>query len=317
MRLTMFCAALVVAFSALVAPAYASILGVAGDFNGFVFGNLSATGGDTEGRLAVGGNMFAEFYSVASGGIGPAVPYVSPPNDHLVVGGNLDAPGNWQVFNGNAVYGGTLIADPDTICASCSTKPGNPVDFGAVQADLLAKSAYWASLPTNASMLHEYSTLTLTATNAGLNVFNVPESLWESTNTKLIVNPNPNATLLINILGTNISQSGGLFYNGTQTPSTAHGKVLFNYADATLLNIANMGVLGSVLAPKAHLALTSGGINGVGIAASAQQTWGGEFHNFTFTGDLPNSTPAPEPTTAMIFAVGALCGLGVYRRRDC
>src|SRR5262245_55905013 len=190
MRTFMVCAAIVAALAVRVAPAQASILGVAGDFNGFVFGNLSATGGDTEGRLAVGGDMFAQFYSVAGGGLGPAVPYVSPPNDHLVVGGNLNAPGQWQVFNGNAVYGTSLTAAPGTLCPGCNTHQGTPVDFAAAQADLTAKSNYWSTFATNASVVFDgYSTLTLTATQAGLNVFNVSESVWENTSSKLIVNP--------------------------------------------------------------------------------------------------------------------------------
>ena len=108
MRFSMLCAALAVALSALVAPAHASILGVAGEFNGFVFGNLTSHGQDTEGRLAVGGNLVASSYAVGSGGIGPAVPITNPRTDVLVVGGDLNAQTNWQVFNGNAVWGTSI-----------------------------------------------------------------------------------------------------------------------------------------------------------------------------------------------------------------
>lgn len=314
MRLVMVCAALAAALVFHSAPARASILGVAGEFNGFVFGNLSSAGQDTEGRLAVGGNFFASNYGVGSGGVGPAVPITNPRTDVLVVGGNLNAQGGWQVFNGNAVYGTSLTAAPTTPWGV--TYQGTPVDFAAVQADLLAKSSAWSALTPNASVVFDgYSTVTLTATNAGLNVFNVSEAVWEATSTKQIVNPFPNATLLINIAGTDVSQFGGLFYNGTQTPSTAHGKVLFNYYDATTLTNNHIGILGSVLAPKAALTLNGGGVNGNGIAASVLQQSGGEFHNFAFTGDIPFAPPVPEPTTAAIFGIGATLALVASRRR--
>ncbi len=315
MRFSIICAAMAVALLFQIAPSHASILGVAGDFNGFVFGNLTSAGQDTEGRLAVGGNFTASNYAVGSGGIGPAVPITNPRTDVLVVGGDMNAIGLWQVFNGNAVWGTSLTAAPTT--ANGITYQGTPVDFAAAQVDLLAKSAYWATLPTNASVVYDgYSTLTLTATNPGLNVFNVPENFWEVTSNKVILNPNPNATLLINILGTDISQANGMSYNGSSSPSSAHSNVLFNYADATTLNISSMAVLGSVLAPQAALTISGGGINGNGIAASAHQQNGGEFHNFAFTGDLPYVNPAPEPTSLVIVGGLMLIGTLAGRRRS-
>ncbi|MGD9635957.1 MAG: choice-of-anchor A family protein, partial [Pirellulales bacterium] len=193
---------------------------------------------------------------------------------------------------------------------------GTPVDFAAAAVDLVAKSSYWSTLATNASVVFDgYSTVTLTATNPGLNVFNVTEAVWEATSNKQIVNPYPNATLLINIAGTDVSQFGGLSYNGSQSPSTAHGNVFYNYYQATMLTNNNIGILGSVLAPQAALTLNGGGINGNGIAASVLQQSGGEFHNFKFTGDLPYNPPVPEPGTATIFAVGAAIALADGGRR--
>lgn len=320
MRLRNLCAmaAAIVAAFGLSTDVSASVLGVAGGFNGFVFGNLSAEGGDTEGRLAVGGDFFAKWYAVGSGGIGPIVPLTTPPTDNLVVGGDLNAEGKWQVFNGNAVYGDALIAAPTT--PNGVTKQGTPVDFATAKADLTAKSEFWGSLATNASVVYDgYSTLTLTATNPGLNVFNVSEAYWEMTTSKQIVNPFPNATLLINIAGVNVTQSGGLSYNGSGSPSNAHSKVLFNYSDALTLDSSNIAILGSVLAPYANLTLSGGGINGNGIANNVVQRWGGEFHNFAFTGDLPTPGPDPEPTStpepsSAVIGV-ALCAMGTFAAR--
>jgi hypothetical protein len=113
MRLHSLCApALAVALAlGLSASAPAANLGTANAFNGFVFGNLTSHGQDTEGRLAVGGNFTASSYGVGSGGVGPAVPLTNPRTDVLVVGGDMNAQGGWQVFNGNAVWGTHRRAD--------------------------------------------------------------------------------------------------------------------------------------------------------------------------------------------------------------
>ena len=315
MRLSYLCAmaaAIALAFG-LSVDARAANLGAANAFNGFIFGNLTSAGQDTEGRLAVGGNFTASNYGVGSGGVGPAVPITNPRTDVLVVGGDMNAQGGWQVFNGNAVWGTSLTAAPTTL--NGITYQGNPVNFAAAQADLTAKSTAWGALPTNASVVFDgFSTLDLTTTNAGLNVFNVTESVWESTSNKRIFNAFPNATMLINILGTNVTQFGGMSYNNNGGPSAAHSGVLFNFPQATVVQTNNIAMLGSVLAPYAALTINGGGINGVGIAASAHQQSGGEFHNFTFTGDIPYN-PVPEPASLALAGLG-LAAIAVKRRQS-
>src|SRR6185295_12199182 len=56
-------------------------LGTAGGFNLFVLGNLTQSGSDTEGRMAVGGNATLASYSVGA--------RLTGASDVLVVGGNL------------------------------------------------------------------------------------------------------------------------------------------------------------------------------------------------------------------------------------
>ncbi len=201
-----------------------------------------------------------------------------------------------------------------------NTHFGNPVDFAAAEADLLAKSDYWAALPANGTSELKWGTvLELIGTNPVLNVFNVAEFDWESSWDKQITIPT-GSTALINIAGLDVDYQGGLSVNGSNALNNPAGRnVLYHFPDALTVDNNNIAMIGSLLAPKAHLTLNGGGINGVGIAASALQKNGGEFHNFTFTGELPFSPPpppTPEPTSAAIFAIGALCGLSTMGRRE-
>jgi choice-of-anchor A domain-containing protein len=280
-------------------PATAGILGVAGDFNGFVFGNLNSAGQDTEGRLAVGGNFTASNY-----GVGVTLTNSHGTRDDLVVGGNMNAIGAWQVFNGNAVWGASLTASPTT--PNGNTHQGTPVDFAAAQAYLTAKSAYWGSLAATGTSVLTFSTLTITGTNPGLNVFQVAQSDWQNSSDKQIHIP-VGATALINIAGTSISYQGGLALNGSSSAAgnPALPGVLYNFPNATSISNNNIALLGSLLAPLATLTINGGNIDGNGIALNVIQQNGGEFHNFTFTGDLP-SVPVPEPGTFALLLLGAV-----------
>lgn len=77
------------------------------NFNAVVFGDFTAAGGDTEGRLAVCGTAtFSSGYSVGMPVAGLPLPtYTNATIDILIVGGDLHD-GAFGV-NGNIVHGGT------------------------------------------------------------------------------------------------------------------------------------------------------------------------------------------------------------------
>ena len=81
-------------------PAFAASasLGVAGNYNAFIFGNFTGTS-DTEGRLAIGGN--GEFWHYSVGDKLPA----NNTGDVLVVGGDLHYR-NGRVYYGDIRVGG-------------------------------------------------------------------------------------------------------------------------------------------------------------------------------------------------------------------
>lgn len=273
--------------------AQASLLGLAGDYNAFVFQDLDAIGGDTEGRLAVGHNATMLYYSVG---------YQSADShgtlDHLVVGNDLNASGHWQVFGGNTKYGGNLISTPSMVAPN-TIRQGSPIDFSLVQSEMRTLSANLSHLTADGSSVYRWSTLTLTATDPVLNVINVNPADWAAASDRQITAP-AGSTLIINIAGSVNSMSGGLSLHGISKQN-----VLYNFYESTTINSSNIALLGSLLAPYATLNLTGGGIDGNAIVYNATQRNGGEFHNYSFRG-------IPEPATAGLLALAA--GL-VLRRR--
>ncbi len=266
-------------------------------FNAVIFGNLNATAGDTEGRLAVGGNLTASSYAV-----GPNAP-ADPSANSLVVGGNLNAMGGWQVFNGNTKYGGTLINAPSMVAPYTLQQASNVYDFAGRKSEFVSISNALAGLADNGSQLYQWTTYTHTGTSSGLNVFNVDAANWAAASNRIIDAPT-GSTVLINVLGANGSLSNGMALQG----GIDRTRVMFNYSEATTLNFSNIAVEGSVLAPNAFLTLSGGNINGISVLDGALTQNGGEFHNWTFNG----SAPVPEPMT--MIGMAAMASL-VARRR--
>lgn len=273
------------------------------DFNAIIFGNAQASGGDTEGRLAVGGNFYAESYSVG---------FSSSPDaskNSLVVGGDLNAKWQWQVANGNTKYGGNLTSSPSTVAPYTITKAANVVDFAGIQSQMLSTSSFLSTLSSNGTELYQYTTYTLTGLDPYLNVFNITDTNgWANASNRIISAPT-GSTVIINVSGmSNFLKSSGMqLANGLDNTN-----VLFNYYQSTSLNINGISLLGSLLAPNAALTLNSGSVNGNAAVASSNQINGGEYHNYTFNGNVP--VPVPEPSTLAACAMG-LGMLPLLRRR--
>jgi len=269
------------------------------NFNAVVFGNLTAVAGDTEGRLAVGGNMTASSYAVG--------PLAAPDagTNSLVVGGNLNAQGGWQVFNGNTKYGGTLVNAPSMVAPYTLQQQSGVYDFAGRKTEFINISNSLAGLATTGTHVYQWSTYTLTGTNAGLNVFNVNAADWAAASNRIIDAPS-GSTVLINVSGASGSLANGMALQG----GIDRTRVMLNYSQATNLSFSNIGVEGSLLAPNAFLNLASGNVNGISVIDGANQVNGGEFHNWTFNG----STPVPEPATLLV--LGGLSALAARRRRN-
>jgi choice-of-anchor A domain-containing protein len=271
-----------------------------GNFNAIIFGNLDAGRGDTEGRLAVGGNFAfnAIGYGYSVGLSGPDVGSVDAPDntDNFVVNGNFNnVANNWQV-RGNFIYntatdgismpshaapgqsyGGIanhiLFSSLLTRYKTLSTNLKDFVSDGAV-----SQEANWAPIKLKGIKLVNIFTLTIPdGHNSGFDV-EIPEG----------------STAIVNVTNSTVNIAGGNMTVSTVGIPTygAGAKVLFNFPNATQISMASFGMLGSFLAPYADFSGNGGSINGqTVIGGNVSQMEGFEFHNFSFTGNFETSLP--------------------------
>ena len=123
-----FFVASVVLLSAL--PASADTLGIASGYNVFVFGNMTLSNTDVEGRAAVGGNA-----TFSSFGVGQSVA-ANAGQLNLVVGGNAGLT-NGQIFNGSGrAASSTLTGVGLNTPGATFTNGPSPVDFAAADVAL-------------------------------------------------------------------------------------------------------------------------------------------------------------------------------------
>ncbi|REE70461.1 putative repeat protein (TIGR01451 family)/choice-of-anchor A domain-containing protein [Paenibacillus taihuensis] len=279
-------------------------LGVANDFNVFVFGNHKQSFVDSGGRVAVGGKATYDSY-----GIGSALP-VSQTRADLIVGDSMDITSGTN-FSGNSVISptGTIIKYTMTNNNHVTGQPlrGTPVDFAAARQYLTCASTSWGSLSPNGTAQVNFGQITLTGSSSALNIFTINGNNVAGSGVSLtsanginIVAP-LNSTILINITGTSVGfGSYAIFRNGGQS-TPAHGAlILWNFFQATNAFNLNLSIKGSVLAPFAAWSASGyGNIDGTLVAASLANTTGSiEEHNVPFTGCLPEVACTPRLTLA-------------------
>ncbi|MEN9867230.1 MAG: hypothetical protein RL748_2820 [Pseudomonadota bacterium] len=238
-------------------------LGVAANYAGFFFGNVKNIP-DIEGRLAVGGNL-----SISGFSIGGRVPPGSG-QPSLVVGGDLTSIGGGGIYDGYgapgyAVYSGNRAPSTPTYIDFRKQTP-SVIDFEAERTYLTVLSQQLRDMPATGTVTKLWSGITLTGSNADIEVFNLTADQVKSGLDLLLDNVKPTAHLILNVA----SDSQRKVKVGITMASLQdrHAKVLFNLHDADVVNFTGVLVLGSVLAPYACVRDSSGHLEGTIIAAS-------------------------------------------------
>ena len=294
------------------------------EYNAFVFGDHTALSGDAEGRLAVGGNAsYVSTYSVGQAGFGVGSQNVQSygARDDLVVAGNLAVSrGSMSVNYGNTAIGGSITSGGvTTINGSGNTIDSGvsslSVDFASAEQNLRALSADLAELAATDEVAGAGWALTYAAKGQDVAVFNVDASLWSGGHGHYF-EYDDGATVIINLIGDGETvldlnchscYINGTLAGGNGSYSLGAEDLLFNFVGISEINMTGTGLSGSLLATDSHLNLSGGGINGQTVVASATQSNGGEFHNFTFD-DTNLSESIPEP---MVASFVGLFGLGM------
>ncbi|WP_225413828.1 choice-of-anchor A family protein [Stigmatella hybrida] len=221
-----------------------------GEYNLFLTGDYTA-GTDVEGRVAAGGNVSMENFSV-----GWRLPD-GQSAQALVAGGNLSL-SNGGVW-GDAWHGGSYTPGAGVTFVRGTVSQGNPIDFTARGAALRNLSLRLAALEVNAAtVLEPWGGILLRGTAPDVNVFEVPASAFAGAKFLSIDAP-AGALAVINIEGTSASFSG--FGHAFSGGIDQHG-VLYNFVDASSITAAGYGFWGTVLAPLAHVNFSNGSFDG-------------------------------------------------------
>lgn len=288
-------AMLVVATAGAASPAFAGerchapggALSVAGDYNVFVTGTFDSARTDVEGRIAVGGDA-----TFASHGIGSTV---QEPATTLSVGGTLRASSS-QVYGGDARVAGPCLVDPDVGLPSGQLSCNDSGAFVAQDhaSEIDAISHALSELPTGGeTSTSPWGAVTMTGSDPALNVFELDledlrfaDWVWRGWISSVRFDVPAGSTVVVDVLG----DPSPLFRNGGFMLQGAHAsRIIWNLRHQTELDIRNVAVPGSIVAPHAHVRFDNGAIDGTLVAASAEGT--GEYHDVPFDSDLCLTEP--------------------------
>eukprot|EP00012_Vannella_robusta_P003828 CAMPEP_0206190078 /NCGR_PEP_ID=MMETSP0166-20121206/4536_1 /ASSEMBLY_ACC=CAM_ASM_000260 /TAXON_ID=95228 /ORGANISM="Vannella robusta, Strain DIVA3 518/3/11/1/6" /LENGTH=484 /DNA_ID=CAMNT_0053606089 /DNA_START=187 /DNA_END=1638 /DNA_ORIENTATION=+ len=218
----------------------------------FAFESVEMSQSQDNGRIAAGGDVTLESFSIGSS----LVEFPITTNS-TIVGGNLD-------FSFGAIHGGNVIVAgtaslTDVAVNNGKVYPNTPIDIDFIgqSQNLTFNTRYFSKLISNGQSSLLYSTLTLYSADTGLNVFTLTSSEFNSA-TNVVIECPETSWAVINVPDEEAALEG-IF---VQLVGITANRVIYNFYEATSLTVASVGVEGSILAPLADVSFPSGNING-------------------------------------------------------
>jgi choice-of-anchor A domain-containing protein len=258
--------------------------------NVLVLGDANVSNADTRGALWVGGHLTGVGYDV-----GPDLPPDPTCTRYdLAVAGDINLSGWLVLHNGVAAYGGSLTVT-GVMGAECGVyhAPADMPNFAQIASDVESYSAYLAGLPATGTV--SGSTLNGGSSSCRIVVFDTELCDFADVTISIpadgtaIVNstcPNPtfnNGQTSIIMGGVTQPQC-----NGQSGSGGACDRILYNFPNATTVEVNGMMALGSILAPYAKFTGNRGNVAGEVIVGSMDT--GIEFHAWFFEGCLDTTT---------------------------
>lgn len=283
--------------------AHAAVLDLTlGNANVFAFNDFKAPQADVEGAIMAGRDVSLSNYSVNDKNVDAYGGYA------LIVGRNFTFTSG-AVTNGDTYVGGTSTLNQSGTLATPVKGGAAPVNMTALAASLTRTSQALAQVATTGSAQQKWGGVYISGTNSAVEVIDLDASWLNSSSYYNLSNMKAGATLIVNFSGSSATFSGGYqAFDGYN--------VLFNFADATTLNIAT-GFTANVLAPNASVTNGSGVINGNVVVNNWNSGVQINANHYFVATDIPGLASAvPEADTyAMMLAGIGLVGVMARRRK--
>jgi choice-of-anchor A domain-containing protein len=247
------------------APAQEIDLGAARRYAAFILGDVSGLE-QVEGRLAVGRNLNA-----AKLDVGKTVPGGDPASPSLVVGRNIAAYTTGGIWSAGGLKGyGVYAAGLADASAELDLRQDDTViDFPAETAWLMMLSSSLGSRSATGKVTELLGTVTLTGTNAQLEVFKLTAAQVLAGKTLALANIKSGAWIVL-IVAADAQLQVALGWDSTALQAIKN-RVLYTLNDTDVLTLSGATVWGSVLAPYAWVKGLSGRVEGTVVAS----TWVG------------------------------------------
>ena len=220
------------------AGAQAQSLWLANGWNAFVRGNFTSSGSDTEGRVAVGGNLNVSSYAVG----------LQLPSNFT--GDSLYVQGDFKFLGGSVYHGDVRTLDTTPTTANLTISNGSsikitpaPFWIPTIFTELIGRAGYWGHLSPTATTSFQYNGLTLSGGSGTTRIFNVNGDDLSVANNFTIDLP-AGVTALVNITGRNPKfKNAGFNLQGGITKE----KVLLNFWEANTVELSGVGIYGNLL----------------------------------------------------------------------